>query len=164
MIKKIFWVTLVITVLVWVGIGVYYFSTTQVSPSTSLTESLPEISPVLLEDDYISIKKNKTLSGYLLFLTYEGALENKTDDEWTIKAEQESIVFRVFPKTKFFQSTMEAEVEEKKEISQEQIRLGDLLQVTVAVVEKEGFTREIDVGDLRNQNTITVTLLVSKSR
>lgn len=157
--KKITVAVLAMALVSWVGVKLYYFLTIRSSPSITTSTSSSEISPAPLETDKIVITKGKDLVNYQLSLVYDGILESKSDDEWTIKGKEEKIIFRITPTTWILKITGGVGEEGREEIGKDEIKLGDSLRVTVLVVGREGFMEEIEKGDLRNQNTIAVALL-----
>jgi hypothetical protein len=157
--RKVLWIVLGLTALLWGGVLIFLWKPTPKPAITSLpkvatispaVKVIPTTSP-LSEDAYIIVKKSPALSSFLLTLTYEGALEKMAGEEWTIRDGNEILIFRVNVRTKF--------VKANKEIKRETVRVGDKLKVTLGLVTRPGYSREIEKRDLRNQNTLSVEVL-----
>lgn len=143
--QKVLWIVLVITILVWGGVGVYWYLSSRPTPSvlqttpqyTSPTE-IPEptvvsgtttITPGVFEHSLLPA--DQSFEEQLFTLNYKGFLKEKKGNQWILTSGENEPSFLVSEKTDFFKINGE---KVKEPILEADIKTGDyLVAVTLGV-------------------------------
>lgn len=124
--NRILWVIVILAIMVWEGVGFYwYFSsrvTTGPSQSSPTTEA-PIITPQSFEHT-LPQSPSESMASQLFTLNYKGYLKEKKSNQWTLVSGENELSFTISEKTDFFKMTKGIV---KEPIKESEIKKGDYL-------------------------------------
>lgn len=131
--NRILWIIAVLAIMVWEGVGFYWYFSSRVTKGPSQSSPVTETSTITPQffEHTLPQSSGESMASQLFTLNYKGYLKEKKSNQWTLVSGENELSFTISEKTDFFKMTKE---QVKESIKESEIKKGDyLLAVTLGV-------------------------------